>query len=211
MKNVGYTTGQFDKNHLGDLNQFLPTMKGVDEGWGRPCHLNAMEYASDPGWPDDPECEAQFGPRNIVHAYATETVDDTVDPRWGVVGLQDVIMKELDDNVGLVLADLADLADLGVSDNMIVVFTSGNGPETMTWPDGGITLLHGEKGTSWEGGFCVPAIIRWPGQTPEGQGLNGVFDGMDWMPTLVAPAGGPEDLPAALPGGYEGYRVHLDG
>ena len=49
------------------------------------------------------------------------------------------------------------------------------------------------------------------GPDPEGQGLNGVFDGMDWMPTLVAPAGGPEDLPAALPGGYEGYRVHLDG
>ena len=81
----------------------------------------------------------------------------------------------------------------------------------MTWPDGGVTPFRGEKGTTWEGGFRVPAIIRWPGQVPEGVVMNGIFDGMDWMPTLVAAAGGPDDLPAALRDGYEGYQVHLDG
>lgn len=276
LKSMGYTTGQFGKNHLGDLNQFLPTAKGFDEYWGWLYHLNAMEYTSDPDWPDDPEFEATFGPRNIIHAFATEEEDETVDPRWGKVGkqrivddgpapperqktldnevtahttdfmsravesetpffvwmaparahvwthlspeyeamlgngrgLQDVIMKELDDNVGKVLAHLD---ALGVADNTIVMFTSDNGPETMTWPDGGTTPFHGEKGTTWEGGFRVPAIIRWPGKVAEGQVLNGIFSGMDWMPTFVAAAGGPEDLPAKLLAGYEGFKVHLDG
>ncbi len=276
LKSLGYTTGQFGKNHLGDLNQFLPTTKGFDEYWGWLYHLNAMEYTSDPDWPDDPEFAAQFGPRNIIHAYATEVEDDTVQPRWGKVGkqriiddgpapperqktldnevtahtlrfiddavqgdtpffvwiaparahvwthlspeyeallgdgrgLQDVVMRELDDNVGKVLAHLD---ELGIADNTIVMFTADNGPETMTWPDGGTTPFHGEKGTTWEGGFRVPAIIRWPGQIAPGQVLNGIFSGMDWMPTLVAAAGGPEDLPARLLEGYEGYQVHLDG
>lgn len=117
-------------------------------------------------------------------------------------------MKELDDNVGKVLARLD---ELGVSDNTIVVFTADNGPETMTWPDGGTTPFHGEKGTTWEGGFRVPAIIKWPGKVPEGRVANGIFSGMDWMPTLVAAAGGPDNLPAELLSGYEGYNVHLDG
>lgn len=276
LKLLGYTTGQFGKNHLGDQNRFLPTTKGFDEYWGWLYHLNAMEYTSDPDWPDDPEFEAQFGPRNIVHTFATEEMDETVDPRWGVVGkqrivedgpapperqktlddevtektidfidraveadtpffvwmaparahvwthlspkyeamlgdgrgLQDVVMKELDDNVGKVLARLD---ELGVSDNTIVVFTADNGPETMTWPDGGTTPFHGEKGTTWEGGFRVPAIIRWPGRVPEGRVANGIFSGMDWMPTLVAAAGGPENLAERLLEGYEGYNTHLDG
>lgn len=276
LKSLGYTTGQFGKNHLGDLNKFLPTAKGFDEYWGWLYHLNAMEYTVDPDWPKDPDFAAAFGPRNIVHAYATDTMDETVDPRWGVVGkqrivddgpapperqktldnevtahtldfidravdsetpffvwmaparahvwthlspeyeallgdgrgLQDVVMKELDDNVGKVLAHLD---TLGVADNTIVVFTSDNGPETMTWPDGGTTPFHGEKGTTWEGGFRVPAIIRWPGKVPAGEVHNGIFDGLDWMPTLVAAAGGPENLPEALLEGYNGYQVHLDG
>ncbi|MFN3130486.1 arylsulfatase [Roseibium sp.] len=276
LKSLGYATGQFGKNHLGDLNQYLPTVKGFDEYWGWLYHLNAMEYTVDPDWPSDPEFEAQFGPRNIIHAYATETEDDTVDPRWGKVGkqrivddgpapperqktlddevtahtidfmtravdgetpffiwmaparahvwthlspdyeamlgngrgLQDVVMKELDDNVGKVLAKLD---ELGIADNTIVVFTSDNGPETMTWPDGGTTPFHGEKGTTWEGGFRVPAIIRWPGKIAEGQVLNGIFSGLDWMPTLVAAAGGPDNLPEQLLEGYDGYTVHLDG
>ena len=276
LKGLGYTTGQFGKNHLGDLNEFLPTVKGFDEYWGWLYHLNAMEYTNDPDWPKDPKFAEQFGPRNIVHAVATDTDDPTVDPRWGKVGkqrivddgpapperqrtlddevtartidfidravksetpffvwmaparahvwthlspkyeamlgngrgLQDVVMKELDDNVGKVLAQLE---ALGVADNTIVVFTSDNGPETMTWPDGGTTPFHGEKGTTWEGGFRVPAIIRWPGVIEEGQVLNGIFSGLDWVPTLVAAAGGPEDLPAKLKEGYAGYKVHLDG
>ncbi|MBE1297351.1 MAG: sulfatase-like hydrolase/transferase [Rhodobacteraceae bacterium] len=276
LKELGYTTGQFGKNHLGDLNEFLPTAKGFDEYWGWLYHLNAMEYRNDPDWPDDPEFEAQYGPRNIIHAFATDVDDETVDPRFGKVGkqrivddgpapperqktlddevtahtkdfisraveaetpffvwmaparahvwthlspeyeamlgngrgLQDVVMKELDDNVGKVLDHLD---SLGVSNNTIVVFTADNGPETITWPDGGTTPFYGEKGTTWEGGFRVPAIIRWPGKIPEGQVLNGIFSGMDWMPTIVAAAGGPDDLPAELLEGYQGFNVHLDG
>ncbi|WP_406649893.1 arylsulfatase [Aliisedimentitalea scapharcae] len=276
LKSLGYTTGQFGKNHLGDMNKFLPTVKGFDEYWGWLYHLNAMEYTTDPDWPKDQKFNDTFGPRNIIHAYATQEVDATVDPRWGPVGkqrivddgpapperqktldnevtahtldfidravesdtpffvwmaparahvwthlspeyealmgdgrgLQDVVMRELDDNVGKVMAHLD---TLGVTDNTIVVFTSDNGPETMTWPDGGTTPFHGEKGTTWEGGFRVPAIVRWPGKIPAGKVSNGIFDGMDWMPTLVAAAGGPDDLPEALLAGYEGYQVHLDG
>ncbi|WP_422048668.1 arylsulfatase [Shimia sp.] len=276
LKALGYTTGQFGKNHLGDMNKFLPTVKGFDEYWGWLYHLNAMEYTSDPDWPKDQTFNDTFGPRNIIHAYATETADETVDPRWGPVGkqrivddgpapperqktlddevtahtldfinravdsetpffvwmaparahvwthlspeyeamlgdgrgLQDVVMKELDDNVGKVLAHLD---TLNIADNTIVVFTSDNGPETMTWPDGGTTPFHGEKGTTWEGGFRVPAIIRWPGKVPAGTVSNGIFDGLDWMPTLVAAAGGPDNLPERLLEGHEGYQVHLDG
>lgn len=276
LKSLGYTTGQFGKNHLGDMNKFLPTVKGFDEYWGWLYHLNAMEYTSDPDWPKDQQFNDMFGPRNIIHAYATQEADETVDPRWGPVGkqrivddgpapperqktldnevtahtldfidravesdtpffvwmaparahvwthlspeyealmgdgrgLQDVVMRELDDNVGKVMAHLDALE---ISDNTIVVFTSDNGPETMTWPDGGTTPFHGEKGTTWEGGFRVPAIVRWPGKIPAGQVSNGIFDGMDWMPTLVAAAGGPDNLPEALLEGYEGFQVHLDG
>jgi arylsulfatase len=276
LKSLGYTTGQFGKNHLGDMNKFLPTVKGFDEYWGWLYHLNAMEYTVDPDWPKDQAFNDTFGPRNIIHAYATEAVDETVDPRWGLVGkqrivddgpapperqktldnevtahtldfidravesetpffvwmaparahvwthlspeyeamlgdgrgLQDIVMQELDDNIGKVMTHLD---TLGVADNTIVVFTSDNGPETMTWPDGGTTPFHGEKGTTWEGGFRVPAIIRWPGKVPAGQVSNGIFDGMDWMPTLVAAAGGPDNLPEALLAGHEGYQVHLDG
>lgn len=276
LKDMGYTTGQFGKNHLGDLNEFLPTNRGFDEYWGWLYHLNAMEYTDDPDWPTDQAFNDKYGPRNIIHAYATDTDKGLVDDRFGPLGkqrieddgpappkrqetlddevtkhtlkfikravkkdkpffvwmaparahvwtnlqpkyeeqlgngkgLQDIVMKELDDNVGKVLAELE---KLGIADNTIVVFTSDNGPETMTWPDGGTTPFHGEKGTTWEGGFRVPAIVRWPGKFPEGKVYNGIFDGMDWLPTLVAAAGGPQDLPEQLLTGYEGAKVHLDG
>ena len=276
LKPLGYATGQFGKNHLGDLNEFLPTMHGFDEYWGWLYHLNAMEYSNDSDWPDTDEFNAEFAPRNIVHSWATDKRDRTVHPRWGQVGsqriedegpapperqktldddvtrytvefiekahesdtpffvwmapsrahiwthlkpeyeallgngqgLQDVVMKELDDNVGKVLKTLD---DLGIADNTIVIFTSDNGPETLTWPDGDTTPFHGEKGTTWEGGFRVPAIIRWPGKIEPNRVVNDIFDSMDWMPTLVAAAGGPDDLPAELLDGYNGYKVHLDG
>ncbi|TDL89006.1 arylsulfatase [Meridianimarinicoccus aquatilis] len=276
FKLLGYTTGQFGKNHLGDRNAFLPTTKGFDEFWGWLYHLNAMEYTIDPDWPDDEAFNARFGPRNVIHAFATDEADETVDPRWGRVGnqriiddgpappdrqrtldievadktidfidravdsdtpffvwmaparahvwthlspeyeallgdgrgLQDVVMKELDDTVGRVLTRLD---DLGIADNTIVVFTSDNGPETLTWPDGGTSPFRGEKGTTWEGGFRVPAIIRWPGMVEPGVVNNEIFDSLDWMPTLVAAAGGPNDLPELLRDGYEGWQVHLDG
>ena len=276
LKGMGYVTGQFGKNHLGDLNEYLPTNRGFDEYWGWLYHLNAMEYTVDPDWPGDEAFNNQYAPRNIIHAYATAKDQKKVDKRWGPrgkqrieddgpapperqkqlddevtahtlnfiqraakddqpffvwmaparahvwtylkpeyekqlgngKGLQDIIMKELDDNVGKVLAELD---QLGIADNTIVVFTSDNGPETMTWPDGGTTPFHGEKGTTWEGGFRVPAIIRWPGQIPQGKVYNGIFAGMDWLPTFIAAAGGPADLPKKLLSGYKGYKVHLDG
>ena len=124
------------------------------------------------------------------------------------MGLQEVVMKELDDNVGLILQKLD---SLGIADNTIVVFTSDNGPEIMTWPDGGMTPFHGEKGTTWEGGFRVPMVIRWPGTIPAGGVSNGIMDHMDFLPTLVAAAGGPGNLKEQLKAGYQGYRVHLDG
>ncbi|MET0068053.1 MAG: arylsulfatase [Candidatus Thiodiazotropha sp.] len=276
LKRLGYTTGQFGKNHLGDRNPYLPTNLGFDEFWGWLYHLNAMEYSVDPDWPDDEDFARRFGPRNIVHSYATHTDDATDQERWGRVGkqrivddgpappkrqetlddevtahtiefmrrtvadkepffvwmnparahvwthlkpeyenqlgngkgLQDVVMKELDDNVGKVLDELD---RLGIADDTIVIFTSDNGPETMTWPDGGTTPFRGEKGTTWEGGFRVPAIVRWPGNIPQGRVLNGIFDSLDWVPTLVAAAGGPEDLPKLMKQGHWGYQVHLDG
>lgn len=110
LKKLGYTTGQFGKNHLGDLNKFLPTMHGFDEYWGWLYHLNAMEYANDSDWPGTPEFNAQFAPRNLVHAWATDVNDPTVDPRWGLVGMQKIKdegpappqrQKTLDDDVTL--------------------------------------------------------------------------------------------------------------
>ncbi len=119
-------------------------------------------------------------------------------------GLRDVVMRELDDTVGKVLGHLE---TLGVGDETIVVFTSDSGPETKTWPDGGTTPFPGEKGTIWEVGSRVPAIVRWPGKIAQGQVSSGIFSVKDWMLKVVAAAGGPDD-PLE---GYDGYRVHLDG
>jgi arylsulfatase len=117
-------------------------------------------------------------------------------------------MKELDDNVGIVLDKLD---ELGIADNTIVVFTSDNGPEIMSWPDGGMSPFRSEKGTTWEGGFRAPMMVRWPQHVPPGIISNDIVSGLDIMPTLVAAAGGPHDLAARLLEGYEGYNVHLDG
>ena len=110
-------------------------------------------------------------------------------------------MKDLDDHVGEMLAKLE---ELGVADNTIVMFTADNGPEIMTWPDGGMTPYHGEKGTTWEGGVRAPMLISWPGN-------NGIFDGMDLLPTFVEAAGGPSDIKERMLKGYKGFKAHLDG
>lgn len=123
-------------------------------------------------------------------------------------GLQEVVMRELDDHVGEVLDTLD---ELGVAENTIVVFMADNGPEVMTWPDGGMTPFHGEKGTTWEGGVRVPMLMRWPSKIPAGEVCNGIMDGMDFLPTLVAAAGGPKDLKQQLLKGYKGHKAHLDG
>ncbi len=279
LKSMGYATGQFGKNHLGDLNQFLPTVHGFDEFFGYLYHLDAMEDPCHPNYPQ--ALRAQVGPRNMVHSWATNLDDATVDPRWGKIGKQKIEdagelcpkrmetvddeirdlalkfidkakadgkpffvwlnptrmhivthlspkyealrnaqngwsieeagMAQMDDDIGLVMKKLK---DLGVDDNTIVVFTTDNGTEVFTWPDGGQTPFAQSKGTVLEGGFRAPAMIRWPGKVPAGKVENGIMSGLDWFPTLVAAAGNPnivEELKKGKQLGDRTYKVHLDG
>ncbi|KAA0981263.1 arylsulfatase [Pseudomonas sp. ANT_J28] len=279
LKSMGYATGQFGKNHLGDLNEFLPTVHGFDEFFGYLYHLDAMEDPAHPNYPQ--ELLATVGPRNMVHSWAAATDDTTVMPRWGKVGKQKIEdagtlypermktideeirdkafafvdkakqdnkpfflwlnptrmhivthlsdkyeamrnaqngwseqeagMAQLDDIVGDVMAKLK---KDGMDDNTIVIFTTDNGAENFTWPDGGTTPFAMGKGTVMEGGFRVPAIIRWPGTVPVNTVANGIMSGMDWFPTLVAAAGNPNITAELLKGKQLGdttYKVHLDG
>jgi arylsulfatase A-like enzyme len=279
LKAQGYATGQFGKNHLGDLNQFLPTVHGFDEFFGYLYHLDAMEDPSHRNYPS--ALKDTVGPRNMVHSWATDTDDPTVQPRWGKVGkqriedagplypermktvddeiladalkfadkaksdgkpfflwlnptrmhvvthlsdkyealrtaengwsIQEAGMAQLDDIVGSVMTYLK---DNGLEQNTILVFTTDNGAENFTWPDGGQTPFAGGKGTALEGGFRVPAIIRWPGKVPAGKIENGIFSGLDWFPTLLAAAGDPSISDELLKGkqiGDRTYKVHLDG
>ena len=279
LKSLGYATGQFGKNHLGDLNEFLPTVHGFDEFFGYLYHLDAMEDPAHPAYPQ--ELLGKVGPRNMVHSWATDKDDATVDPRWGKIGKQKVEdagtlypkrmetvddeildltlkfmdrskvankpffvwlnptrmhivthlspkyealrnskngwtieeagMAQLDDIVGSVMQYLK---DNGFDDNTIVVFTTDNGTETFTWPDGGSTPFRGEKGTVFEGGFRVPCILRWPGHVPANSVQNGLFASMDWYPTFLAAAGNPNINDQLLKGvtlGDRTYKNHLDG
>jgi arylsulfatase len=120
-------------------------------------------------------------------------------------------MAQLDDIVGSVLQYLK---DQGLDDNTIVAFSTDNGAENFTWPDGGQTPFAGGKGTALEGGFRVPAMIRWPGHVPAGKVENGIMSGLDWFPTLLAAAGEPNIAGALKHGkdlGGRTYKVHLDG
>src|SRR5437764_11311716 len=120
-------------------------------------------------------------------------------------------MAQLDDDVGLVLQKLK---DMGEEDNTIVVFTTDNGTELFTWPDGGTTPFAQSKGTVMEGGFRVPCLLRWPGKVPADTVQNGLMSGLDWFPTFVAAAGNPEITDQLLKGvklGDRTYRNHLDG
>ncbi|MGZ9158610.1 MAG: arylsulfatase [Nitrospira sp.] len=279
LKSMGYATGQFGKNHLGDRNEFLPTVHGFDEFFGYLYHLDAMEDPCHPTYPQD--LRSKVGPRNMLHSWATNEDDPTVDPRWGKVGkqkiedagelcpprmetvddeirdkalafldkakadntpfflwlnptrmhvtthlspkyqamrnsennwsIQEAGMAQLDDDVGLVMKKLK---DIGVDDNTIVIFTTDNGTEVFTWPDGGQTPFAQSKGTVLEGGFRAPAMIRWPDKVPAGKVENGVISGLDWLPTLVAAAGDPDiadELKKGKQLGDRTYKVHLDG
>jgi arylsulfatase A-like enzyme len=120
-------------------------------------------------------------------------------------------LVEHDGHVG----ELLDYLDKkGIADNTIVVHSTDNGAETFSWPDGGQTHFKGEKNTTWEGGFRVPAMMRWPGKVQGGTQLNEMVAHNDWMPTLLA-AAGVKDVKAKLLKGYRAgdstYKVHLDG
>ena len=286
LKSMGYATGQFGKNHLGDRNQFLPTVHGFDEFWGYLYHLDAMEDPFHRNYP--PELREKVGPRNLLHTWASDKDDPTADPRWGKVGKQKIVdegplpphpmpgikhnmetvddvildhamkfidkakadgkpffvwlnptrmhvithlsdkyesrrtpengwsvyeagMSQIDDIVGSVMKKLK---DDGLEENTIVVFTTDNGAEVISWPDGGMTPFAGEKGTVLEGGFRVPCIIRWPGRVPAGRVENGIVSGLDWFPTFVAAAGNPrivDELTKGKSVGGQSFKVHLDG
>jgi arylsulfatase A-like enzyme len=261
LKDQGYTSGQFGKNHLGDQDQHLPTNHGFDEFFGNLYHLNAEEEPETYYYPKDPEFKKKYGPRGVIHSYADGKIEDTgpltqkrmetVDEEfleaalnfiesaheqgkpffvwfsatrmhvwtrlkeesYGKTGISIYAdgMVEHDEHVGILLDKLD---ELGITDNTIVMYSTDNGAETFTWPDGGITPFHGEKGTTWEGGFRAPCVIRWPGVIEPGSIYNDIFSHEDMMPTILAAAGVP-DVKEKLLTGYEAngknFKVHLDG
>ena len=265
LKPLGYTTGQFGKNHLGDKDEFLPTLHGFDEFFGNLYHLNAEEEPEDPDYPKDPAFKQRFGPRGVLHCRADgkggqtvedtgpltkkrmETIDDEVTERaltfideahqkdqpffvWynttamhfrthvadkhkGKSGQGDYndAMVAHDEHIGEMLDKLD---ELGIADDTIVMYSTDNGVHYNTWPDAGITPFRSEKNTNWEGGWRVPAFLRWPGKIPAGSVLNGLVSHQDILPTLLAAAGEPEIKEKLLNGHTIGdmtYKVHLDG
>ena len=127
-------------------------------------------------------------------------------------GIQEAGMKQMDDNIGVVMKKIE---DMGQMDNTIVVFTTDNGAEQFSFPDGGITPFKGSKMTTWEGGMRAPCVIRWPGVIKPGTIYKDIFASLDWLPTLVEIAGGPKgnELKAQIEkGAYKGIvKTTLDG
>jgi arylsulfatase len=263
LKEKGYVTGQFGKNHFGDQDNHLPTAHGFDEFLGNLYHLNAEEEPETYYYPKDPEFHKKYGPRGVIHSFANGKTKDTgpmtrkrmetadeefltaalkfIDKAhtqkkpffiwyaatrmhvWtrlkeesiGITGkgLYPDGMVEHDGHVGTLLDKLDDLK---IADNTIVMYSTDNGAEKGTWPDGGTSPFYGEKGTTHEGGFRAPLLVRWPGTIKPGSLFNDIVSHEDWMPTFAAAAGEPklnEKLKSKK--GYRAngktFRVHPDG
>lgn len=267
LKNYGYVTGQFGKNHLGDRDEHLPTNHGFDEFLGNLYHLNAEEEPENEDYPadmilaDGSTFKDKFGPRGVIHSYAKGTIEDTgpltkermetiddetvaaaidfirranksgkpffvwwngtrmhfrthvKDELRGISGQDEYAdgMVEHDMHVGQLLAVLDELE---IDDNTIVFYSTDNGPHYNTWPDAAATPFRGEKNTNWEGGWRVPAMVKWPGLIEPGSVSNDIMHHMDWLPTFAA-AAGKQNLKDDLKDGYKAisrdYHVHLDG
>jgi arylsulfatase len=265
LKPLGYVCGQFGKNHLGDRDEFLPTVHGFDEFFGNLYHLNAEQEPECPDYPKDPEFKKKFGPRGVLHCYAnpdgTQKIEntgplttkrmETVDEEFLDASVKFIekavkdekpffvwwnstrmhifthLRKESEGKTGLgVYPDgmvehdghvgklLDKLDQLGIADNTIVMYSTDNGAEVMSWPDGGTTPFRGEKDTNFEGGWRVPCAIRWPGVIKAGTVSNEIFSHTDMLPTLAAAAGDP-DIVEKLKKGYKSgnrtFKVHIDG
>ena len=267
LKDQGYATGQFGKNHLGDRDEHLPTNHGFDEFFGNLYHLNAEEEPENEDYFKDPALKERFGPRGVIRSWAQEdgtqkiedtgpltkkrmeTVDDETseaamdfirrqheagkpwfvwwngtrmhfrthvkDELRGISGQDEYSdgMVEHDMHIGKFLALLD---ELGIAGNTIVHYSTDNGPHYNTWPDAASTPFRGEKNSNWEGGWRVPAMVRWPGVVDAGSVSNGIVHHMDWLPTFLAAAGA-GDVKSELMQGYSSsalgrdYKVHLDG
>jgi arylsulfatase len=277
LKPQGYVTGQFGKNHLGDKNEFLPTSHGFDEFFGNLYHLNAEEEPENPDYPKDPAFKKRFGPRGVMHCWATEKDDATEDPVFGRVGKQRIEntgplttkrMETVNDEFTDAALDFIDRAhkdgkpffvwanstrmhifthlkpssigktglgtypdgmvehdgdvkrlldkldELGIADNTLVMYSTDNGPEEFSWPDGGTSPFRGEKDTNWDAGWRVPTLLRWPGVIKPGTVSNEICAHEDMLPTLLAAAGVPDVKEQLLKGyqvGNKTFKVHLDG
>src|SRR5688572_2634483 len=265
LKDQGYMTAQFGKNHLGDADSTLPTAHGFDEFFGSLYHLNAEQEFENEDYFKDPEMVKKFKTRGVMHCWANpdgtqkientgplgkkrmETVDeeflaatlDYLDKAsksdkpfflWfnstrmhifthlkeaskGKTGLGTYPdgMVEHDGHIGQILDKLK---ALGLDENTIVMYSTDNGAESFSWPDGGATPFRGEKNENWEGGYRVPCVMRWPGVIKPGTEINHITSHEDFVPTLVAAAGEPK-MKEKLLAGYEvagkNFKVHLDG
>ena len=265
LKARGYKTGQFGKNHLGDLDEHLPTAHGFDEFFGSLYHLNAEDEPEHPDYFKDPELRKRYATRGVIHTWANangtqkiestgplnkkrmETIDEEVSRHamrfmeestkenkpfflwWNStrmhiwtrlkaesqgktgLGVYPDGMVEHDAMVGQLLDKLR---ELGLEQNTIVMYSTDNGAEKFTWPDGGQSPFRGEKNTNWEGGYRVPTAIRWPGVIKPGTIFNDIFAHEDMLPTLLAAAGDGSVKPTLLKGmkvADKTFKVHLDG